>query len=390
VETLEAREVPAAMVWQNYSGDGDFNNPANWRDGDTLDPAGRIPTSGDDVIFRRGLGSVTDCNDFNGPATGAYNSVSIINDYTGTVTLASGFTTGTLVMEYGAISQPTSGTDITVTSHFNWTGGTLNSSDNIANLNLNGATFLVAGLGSQINVAAGGSLTFKSGQLSSDLPLKNDGGTVTIMPDTFAHFRGAVAGYVDNWSCVQASGITRLYMGNTTVNARLNAEEGMLMSGGTLSVMTTHNGVALDGAATIVLGGLNDKTLRISGGEIIYRDGDAAYYDYGELKIVGNVDWQGGTYRPYVQYDTDTEGWADLWTVAGTPGTTFNIGGTAAVDAKAVDGEGNIVDPQANKRWLFLKAGSITNAGGTPTFGAGWGFEPSNDNPVTKWYLKAV
>ncbi len=150
VEALEAREVPALFTWvgSGFGAGADFDTPANWtyNGGGT---ATRLPAAGDDLAFISSMSG--NANNVHGPASGAYNSVSLNGAYTSTITLIGGFTTASLTLDAAgaAISQPIasggySNTDIRVTSSFNWTNGTLNSSANLSNLILDGATALIA------------------------------------------------------------------------------------------------------------------------------------------------------------------------------------------------------------------------------------------------------
>src|SRR5207253_6558969 len=132
VEGLEARDVPSLFTWV---GSGDFDDPANWGQDGNPAPASRAPDAGDDLTFMSVSGN---CDNMHGPASGSYNSVSLNGGYASTVTLIGGFTTGSLTLSAAgaAISQPSpsgsyTDTDITVTSSFDWTNGTLNSSTHL-------------------------------------------------------------------------------------------------------------------------------------------------------------------------------------------------------------------------------------------------------------------
>lgn len=150
VESLEAREVPALFTWvgSGFGAGADFDTQTNWtyNGGGT---ATRLPAAGDDLAFISSMSG--NVNNAHGPASGAYNSVSLNGAYRSTITLIGGFTTTSLTLDAAgaAISQPSasggySNTDITVTSSFNWTNGTLNSSAHLSNLILDGATALIA------------------------------------------------------------------------------------------------------------------------------------------------------------------------------------------------------------------------------------------------------
>ncbi len=150
VEALEAREVPALFTWvgSGFGAGADFDTQTNWNynGGGT---ATRLPAAGDDLAFISSMSG--NANNVHGPTSGAYNSVSLNGAYSSTITLIGGFTTASLTLDAAgaAISQPSasggySNTDITVTSSFNWTNGTLNSSTHLSTLFLVGATATIA------------------------------------------------------------------------------------------------------------------------------------------------------------------------------------------------------------------------------------------------------
>ena len=60
-EALEAREVPASLVWTNAAGDGMFWNSANWLDLGTSGVAAVGPSGGDDLYFDGDVSSAN-CN----------------------------------------------------------------------------------------------------------------------------------------------------------------------------------------------------------------------------------------------------------------------------------------------------------------------------------------
>jgi len=437
VELLEAREVPAAIVWRNYSRDYDFNNAANWMDDATLLPIGRVPTGGDDVYFRRGLGSVADCENFHGAAS-AYNSVNLINDYTGTITLSSGFTTGTLIMDDGDISQPTAGTDITVTTNFTWTFGVLNTSNNLSNLNLNGATAVFApeqtlDLGSNVNLSNGAVATLKEGTINvtndgvdfninancgllvdpgeskttsvnvnmnpaeitqiniatggwvkvtsggkwlSDIPLKNEGGSFILEGGTFAHFNRGVDAVNNGPSYKQTSGATYI-AADATVSLGI-FYSGMFMSGGAISIKC---GPKPDPATSTFRANIWGD-LTITGGVIEYDAAGGDRRNWGEFLVIGDVLWSGGTYYHFV--DAQTEGVGDLWKVEGD----FTISGSPTVDVTALDFVSIAVPPSSGWEWnLFEATGTITAANGTPSLsGVGfWGYVFDLNNPKKWW-----
>lgn len=163
LDVLESREVLASLTWLGTADPGNFDNPSNWWNNDTQSLAALAPAAGDDLYFDGSVSSA-DCVNMHAagptappppggggtlsgmsgedptPIGGNYNSVNLVNNYAGTVTFTSAIGTANYVQTSGSIAQPTSGTDLTVTSMFNWTGGTLNSSAYSAIVRLIGAT----------------------------------------------------------------------------------------------------------------------------------------------------------------------------------------------------------------------------------------------------------
>ena len=160
-----------ALTWAPENGSQDFNDKDNWVEtSDHSVAAPRAPEAGDDVTFD-GMVSSGICDDLgtlvqppggglnaslvvpnaggSGSATGL-NSLNLINNYAGTVDVIAPLQVGTFNMNGAATSAiaqlVSNGSDITVTSAFTWTDGTLNSSTNQANLNLNGAVATVTPL----------------------------------------------------------------------------------------------------------------------------------------------------------------------------------------------------------------------------------------------------
>jgi hypothetical protein len=197
VEALEPREVPAHLVWTNATGTGFFGIGANWFNLDTNRVAMLAPGADDDLYFD---GDVSDasCDGMlepikvrqpklgdlfieGDPPVGGdpligpdqYHSVNLIDGYSGTVAAPTGFRTGRLVIESGAIAQTAgSCSDIWVSQAFLWTGGTLGGShagtgnpDFVASnstLHLLGGSTSIIDPGAGQTVATGSTLSFEA------------------------------------------------------------------------------------------------------------------------------------------------------------------------------------------------------------------------------------
>jgi hypothetical protein len=440
--------VPASFVWTNGLGNKDFDNPANWAvSGSTTNTT---PGANDDVIFSMaptppigGMpgGSLSlDCDNMHGPSTGSYHSVQLIGSYINTVTLSSGFTTENLTFTaVAAISQPVSGTDITVTDNFEWTRGTLNSSTHLSSLILDGATASIAPasagtvyLGSNFTmengteatmgegtilvnksgieittsngsgfaivpgalheaiigathdalppqglIMAGNSWTLYSGSFTYGGPVGN-AGTVTLMPDTIFAVNGNEGtgeGYLQ-WGTNSA---TYLYGGSN-----LLSYQPVLIQNGKLATVWAES--VNSGTGTIVC----PTTVTITGGDIYVGMQQGSHIHFGELLIDGNAEWTGGTFHPYVYADGVSN---DVWRTTGrtfAPGTFTISGGTIAPVYLDSD-YGTSSNPHSGDSWQVLKAGGgFTNNTAPSVSNADlWSVQIDPINPPIYWKLIA-
>lgn len=153
LEEFESRVVPARIYWVGVAG-SDASNPANWYDVKD-DTTGVLPGANDIVIFGYNSDNYQYPSAVSTPCiglTGTFGDFQIRDTYSGTVVFGGAVTMGAFLLAGGAISQPVAGTDLTVTSVFNWTGGTLNSSGTESTVYLVGAT-------ASINASAGVTLS---------------------------------------------------------------------------------------------------------------------------------------------------------------------------------------------------------------------------------------
>lgn len=123
--------------------DSDFDTSGNWTNGvpqagyDVLIAPQAIPIPATEENPEGGTEYLSiDCDGMHDDAEGAYNSVTLAAIYDGTVTLASDIETAFFELAGGTINQPNLGTgpldtELTVTSVFTWTDGTLNDTDNL-------------------------------------------------------------------------------------------------------------------------------------------------------------------------------------------------------------------------------------------------------------------
>lgn len=174
LEQCEAREVPAMLLWTGAV-DTDAGNPWNWCDRSTY-VSGVLPAAGDDLYFEDAkplpTAAYTSCTGLT-LSSGAFASIHVTSGYFGTVTFGSAIHTQIFELAGGAISQPTAGTDLTVTDGFVWTAGTLNSA-------LSGANVFLAGATGTIDPGAGNSII--SGSTLILNPRNGIGATLDVLP----------------------------------------------------------------------------------------------------------------------------------------------------------------------------------------------------------------
>jgi hypothetical protein len=150
LEVLDARVVPA--VWTDATGNGLFSDPGNWSNN-------AKPVDGDNLIFRApnpSIGLVGSTDNVSG-MSGTFADVGIDSSYTGIITFSGAVNVTTFYeQDGGTISQPTSTSDLTIqgTGIFNWTGGTIGTTNSGATIHLAGATATISpGAGNTITTS---------------------------------------------------------------------------------------------------------------------------------------------------------------------------------------------------------------------------------------------
>jgi len=413
----------------NPGQDMNWLNPNNWS-------AARIPASSDDVYFD--VAMTTSCTNAGAGLT-TLQSLHIRNAYNQTLTMANALSIGTLEMspgDGGKIDQPSSGLDLTVTASLNWTSGTINSTDNLANLSVSGATATIApasagtvnsgdnltfvnsavgtlnagtitftndgfdmnvdancglivdpgadkesniqlspGLtqGGKVTIASGGYARVLTGVWHATTTSVVNSGEFTLMPSTTAWFTAPEVGAPPDYE--QQAGLTQIYKGALLKGT---GSIGIELNGGTLSYMLNQG----TGAATIEA----TNGFWFNGGFITSAanslDGNPLF---GELHVVGNVTWRNGTYSPHVSSENSIR--SDVWTITGT--LTLPNGNTAALAPAAIDDENNPVMPPSGRTWQLTRAaGGIL--GNFPTYDPAVWFILQVNNPVNGWDLRSV
>lgn len=426
-EGLEAREVPAALTWVG-NGTLPSMNPANWS------PA-QSPANGDNLFFDDS--STANCTIITSP-TLQFNSLNILEGYTGTVTVYTPSTFNHIVLQDGAIAL--TGGDLTITNSLNWTGGVLHNGTATRTVHMAGGSAASISPTAAGTVATGASLSFEylngvgstgtfnpgtvefrnaahlevdqlcSVQLGTasgasvflrrinpasqfklkggmtltnaennetDLPLNITGGTLKVTAKLKVN--GDLANIPGAGSVVMSSGTIQIKQGAT-----LQPQKGLKMSGGTLT--TLQNGTGVQTNATV------SGDLVISGGEITYlqdapnRKPDAQLI-YGRLRVTGDMTWTGGTYRPVVYAPGGNASACDWLSILGTLAVTGGATG-AKIAPGAIDDNGtyNAQQPAPTASWTILTAfGGITVTSPAPTVEGPWHLQAGVGTPVTYW-----
>jgi hypothetical protein len=470
LESLDDRIVPATLRWTDALGNFTDPNSAsyaqNWQVlvdpvNNIWAPAAQAPQYGDDVVFDGsmfgGPSPLQDCNGLHvlpGSGPNSFNSVQLINGYSGTVTLgddaSGGLTTSTLNLTSGAISQPDPGlTDLTVLSNLNWTGGTLNSSPNLANLIISGtnttATFaptnggtvnlgdnislqnsavatmnagtlnatnanevidLTQNCGMQVNPGANSSYTIAT-NVQSGVELDLDANSyLTVLTGTFRQ-----KGYLYNGilhDTGYTGGIFTLMPGTSAVFSSPDGQPKTLVQqsagitqlygGSTLDVGTTNNVNFGHGTLTTLYGGgssdatIKAATVKVYGGGDIFIDGGDPVHQFGTLTVDGNTDWISGTFHPFVQEAAGGATQSDIWNCTGTFSITGGFGGATFAPA-ALNESDNPIMPDSGLTWTMITAAQgITRNIVDPSFTTTgiWGIVKAPGNPCVEWDLKAL
>jgi hypothetical protein len=365
--------------------------------------------------------------------------MSIAASYTGTVSLGAALTVGTFDLAGGAIAQPTSTTDLTVTMSFTWTGGTLNSAATNATLHLAGAT-------ATINPGAGNTIT--TGDTISLESLNGVGSAAEFDPGILI-FNGGSGLTIDNLCFVdvkpQQNATVTFSAGLTTFgNKAVTIKEGGTLTvtgpggwngegvplqnnGGTFEIKNTavvsfsplpNTGMytvtqtlgitKLHSGATLAAGSFG---LNLNGGEFrIVGDSPAGQTDPAKLdgdmrfasgsltftgnvwtfNVTGDVKWEGGSFFPRIDVSQQGGG-NDIWLISGK--LTIPNGSTAQIVPMTFNWNPNTGIP-ADWRWqpLIFDSVQLPDNGALPTIVTIPGNAPMKVFPTqiggkTRWLL---
>jgi len=345
LESLEARENPAVNVWLGAA--DSFATARYWSDG--------VPTPDDVLVFTATPVTVTlagkavlvsgSNQSLTFPTSVlSFTGIRLLNGYAGTVTFPVGISFGEYTQNSGTTAQ-SSGTVLSVSATFGWTGGTINNTGNAATYKLigasgqfgedtttlssgskfvldNGATATQSGIlnilnGQGIDVLAGaalyqqqlinqqnnkpavnadgtvltkGEVYDKGGKLPS---VKVDGGSLWVQ-EKGLEVTGKVPG--EDWSVVvttTAGGTVRISSGET-----LKVAHGLYMNCATGSVYTNW---ADNGPQTATIEGkfrIDDGTITLGEGRPVPNPNDVLSLVFSGLVVTENAELFGGTFKP--------------------------------------------------------------------------------------------
>jgi hypothetical protein len=475
LEALDLRAMPALFTWTDATGDNQYSDPYNW-----ANTAGvlSIPGPRDDILFTNfagangpggqsggltGAGGPTggsaDCYGMQSDPGGPFNSITLTAGYTGTVTVTGPVQTDALYLNNGTIDQPAgAGSDITVLggatpndttwwlnpgweggSDFNWTGGTLDSTNSGATLHISGSNTIAmiapqnagaVSTGDTISVEQAATANFMGGTVTftGGLGISISGhSTVNVMATTQQPGVGKTTFGVSEQDGVQyINNIDGYYRVNGPVAA--NSEMPIYLRRGELSITggatATFQGqtswsiyglqvptgsvynqrgkVQIETGSTLVpengmvqMGGvLQINVIGAKGGNAklkgnLWVNGGMVSFVYSRalngvpgaaeatFTVDGEVSWSGGVYMPTV--DRQQPGDASKWIVRGT----MTITGSAALRPIFIN-RANAAPP--GNRWLVIYAdGGID---GMPIFNNG-GFALVGDanTPTKSWTI---
>jgi hypothetical protein len=429
----------APTRWQGVV-PSDWSHTSNWTNG--------VPTAGSAVYFDGNHSNA----DATIPAGAQFAELHFVNNYSGRVTLAGTLTVGKLEMaSAGAkLDQPAAGRDITVTSQFVWTGGTLNSTTNLSTVTVTGstATALIAptsggtvSLGSNISLSDGAVATLREGtitatnsgltftinansgmaadpgqnketlvaaspglELGPKIEIKAGGwvevrsgsysnkGTARNDGGRFTLLTGTRAVFTDpNLPAYnQVGGTTELHRGSTLRVEMPNLVPGVSLRGG--SLVTVGAGSGADAANIEVTG--ESRSVHFRGADVYInsRPGDhGSVHEMGTLRVDADVYWTAGTYYPRVPGEHN--GWtSDLWHAT----DSFILGrendqNRPTLAPIVLSDESTVpFPPTAGDRWLVMSSDVLVRDAGFHLIypETAWIIDQV-DNPVRRWFIRA-
>jgi hypothetical protein len=364
----------SGTIWVS-TGSTDWTVASNWS-------GNAVPTAGDQVYF---IGSYSNVNCTNvGTGLSTLAGLHFQGAYSGVATLANALSVSTFEMLTGTLNQPTSDRDLTVTGAMIWNGGTLNSIDSGAEVNVSGAVGRIdppdigsMAIASTLNVLSGAVVTLFGGTL------RFTGGTgmyiaaevranrnVTVLTDANVAAETTIDTTGEFWVARKMLedtgwytwGMPILNKGWLSVNTAIHfIVKGHLGGGngpsikqesGTFSWQTGANieaefGMIVTGG-TLKMVAVKDSTRSVLVGEFTLDGGTLQFVGHGRFTVQGDVTWASGTYSPYLDGTNGAK--YSLWESV----FTFKIGPYANITLAPVFAPGTQGAAGEGRSWIIL------------------------------------
>ena len=430
-DTVFIRDNDTTTV--TWEGD-DLLYPNDWTDPDNWS-TNSVPTAGQDVYFNGSTSNVNCTNVGYGISTKLYG-LHVIGAYSGTLTLANALEVGTFEMLSGTLNQP-SARHLTVKDAMLWSGGTLNSSDTSANVDVDGAvaridppdtgsmstssTFRI--LGTTVATLLPGTLNFAGGNglyVAAQMTIQADP-TVDVNPaapggPNAVKIQIPAGGELSARKKVPPPG-TPIRGGTVTTVPIVNAgglfvEDGIhfitnghvdggnspsiLQEGATATTRLGSGGAIVAEFGVVFAGGkliigvVKGNTTAVIHGDVLVEATDISFVAVSEsggatLEMQGSVIWVSGTYKPVVW--EGTQGLCDRWKST----DTFTVEADAALDPVIVG-----LGAQAGWAWTILESpkGITTAFPNNPPPGlpenlqTDWGVVSVGEGDKKRWDIK--
>lgn len=162
LEGFEDRLVPDAYTWVGTDTSNNPLDPNNWS-------PHQVPTDTDDLYFD---GTASNEDFYSVSTQNRFQSVHLVNGYSGSVTFSGGLTVADLELRSGNLSQPATSQTTTdlVYESFTWTGGVLNDTTNSADLEIYPGATATIDPGEGNTLITGMFLTFEIDQDDTGIP----------------------------------------------------------------------------------------------------------------------------------------------------------------------------------------------------------------------------
>lgn len=219
------------------------------------------------------------------------------------------------------------------------------------------------------------------GSYSCDFPLSVEGGEFGVWDGATALFKGETGQQFASGSVVMTSGLIVIENGST-----LNGQDkGLHLAGGKLATAIANQTVAT------IVGKLTTYA------EVVISDPafnpGFEFHQFATLKVEGDVEWRGGTFRPFVDaavVNGMESKEADKWVCTGTFTVSVRADGGAKLGPIWVN---EPVSIRSGRQWAFLRSDTaIVLQGNQPPFEVPniWKIVNDAGAPVLEWRLQKL